>query len=794
MLRSYFKSAWRNLWKHRLFTLINVIGLGLAMAMCLLIIIQVQSGFEIDSFHPYPNRIYRIISDVTNEEGKTFSMASTPLPLADKLAQEQSSVEDVAEVIRGFGGNFNNRIKTLSAWGQYVSPGYFKIFNFPLEKGQPAIAPYTVVLSHETAEKFFGNIDPIGKTLEQKDIGIFTITGVFAPMGKKRSHLDADIVVSMATYPLLNTASTQNEWLNYNAYTYVLLQKGTTAAQLDRMLAAVSTENKKHIDLTGLTDYRFEKQRLSEISPDFRGLMNNPGVEPWFKLLVNIIMLLILISLAIFNYTNLTLTRSLSRTREVGVRKVAGAARWQLVMQFLVESVLIAFCALLIGVLGLFAMKSYIHARWLVWEVQHPLLLWTAFTGFALLTGLTAGIVPARILSAAKPTAVLKGVLGPAGFGKIGFRKVLIVVQFAVSLIFMVGTAMMYSQFRYMATDNQNFNRKNILNIPLTAASQAPLLRNEISRLPSVKTIGATSAPLNEAAGRIKITRKERTTAGMDPLDAFTYSVDATFIRNMKLTFVAGNNLPESGSDTTRGRFVVINEKAVASLGVTDPRSAIGQTMMLDSNEVIIAGVVKNFNFMRYEMPVTPLVLQYDPLSFKTLSLLVQEGTQQEALTASLQNIWKKLFPYEPFLFSWYEQQMYDSYMENEDLKINGVLILIVFVIASLGMLGVVTHSTEKRAKEVVLRKIMGAGMGQLMYLLSWGFVKLMLIAALIGLPLGGFLGYLFLHIFTYHASPGIGIYLVCLNSLAIVGIMTIGVQVYRAALINPANTLRQES
>ncbi|MBV8252036.1 MAG: ABC transporter permease [Chitinophaga sp.] len=794
MLRNYFKIAWRNLWKHRLFSLINVIGLGLAMAICLLILIQLQSSFEKDGFHPYPDRTYRIISDVTNADGKTYAFASSPMPLANKLLQEQSSVEEVAQVIRGFGGNFSTRVKSLSAWGHYVSPGYYKIFNFPLEKGQPAIAPYTVVLSHETAERFFGNDDPIGKTLVQKDGGTFTVTGVFAPLGPKQSHLDADIVVSMATYPLLNTEQAQQDWLNYNAYTYVLLHKGTPPAQLDHMLAQVRADNRKQVDYTGVKDLHFQGQLLSDISPDYKGLQNNPGVEPWFKILVNMIMVLVIISLAIFNYINLTLTRSLSRTREVGVRKVAGAARWQLVMQFLIESVLIAFCALIIGVLGLYSMKSFIHARWLVWEVQHPYLLWLSFISFTLFTGLIAGAAPARIMSAAKPVAILKGALGPVGFGKIGFRKGLIVIQFVVSLVFMVGTGIMNSQFRYMATDNKNFNRKNVLNIPLPDAGNYPLLHNEIAKLSTVNSIGATSAPLNESAGRVNITRDARAKAGMDQLQAFTYSVDAAFIRNMKLTFVAGNNLPENNVDTSKGHFVVLNEKAVQSLGITEPKASIGQTMMLDSNEVIIAGVVKNFNFMRYEMPVTPLVLQYDPAAFKTVSLLVQEGAQQDAVIASLQKIWKRVYPFEPFLYNWYERQLYERYMENEDMKLNAVIIFIVFVIASLGMLGVVTHSTEKRAKEVVIRKIMGAGIGQLMRLLSWGFVKLMLIAVVIGLPLGMFLGSLFLRIFTYHATPGIGVYMGCLGSLALVGIMTIGVQVYRTAHINPANTLRQES
>jgi len=202
---------------------------------------------------------------------------------------------------------------------------------------------------------------------------------------------------------------------------------------------------------------------------------------------------------------------------------------------------------------------------------------------------------------------------------------------------------------------------------------------------------------------------------------------------------------------------------------------------------------VKNFNFMRYEMPVTPLVLQYDSHAFKTLSLLVQDGTKQEPLVASLRGIWKRLYPYEPFLYSWYEQQMYDNYMANEDLKLFGVIIFIVFVIAALGMLGVVTHNTEKRAKEVGIRKVMGAGVGQIMRLLSWSFIKLILIAAVIGLPLGGFLGSLFLHIFTYRATPGIGIYAACMGCLSLVGVLTIGIQTYRTAMLNPATTLRQE-
>jgi putative ABC transport system permease protein len=793
MLRNYFSIAWRNLWKHRLFSLINIIGLGLAMAICLLIIVQVQGSFEKDSFHPNPDRAYRILSNVTDKEGKVVSLATTPLPLGPKLLQEQTGIEQMAQVIRGFGGSFSNRIKSLSASGHYVSPGYFQLFNFQLEKGSPAIAPYTLVLSHETAEKFFGNTDPIGKILESKELGAFTVTGVFAPLAARQTHLEADMVVSIATYPLLNPGSSQNDWLNYNAYTYVLLQKGVASNRLEDILEQVMADNKKYVNLSSVKDVHFRKQLISKISPDFQGLLNNPGVEPWFKVLVNIIMMLVIISLAIFNYTNLTLTRSLSRAKEIGIRKVAGAARWQLVLQLLMESVLVAFCALIIGFVVLQLMQSLIHARWLIWEVQHPFALWLAFIGFTLFTGLVAGIAPAQILTTGKSVDMLKGTLGSAGFGKTNLRKSLIVIQFAVSLVFMVFSAIMYSQFHYMATDNHNFNRKNILNMPLADHTTYRLLRNEISKLSGINNVGAASAPFSEPAERAMITHHARIKAGMERLPAYKYAVDAAFIRNMQLSFVAGHNLPENPSDTPKGRFVVINEKAVQSLGFGDPRSSIGQLIVLDSSEMIVAGVVKNFNFMRYEMPVTPLVLQYEPHAFKTLSLLTQHGIKRASIIISLQNIWKRLYPYEPFLYNWYEQQLYDKYMENEDLKLFGVIILVVFVIASLGMLGVVTHSTEKRAKEVGIRKVMGAGAGQIMRLLSWGFVKLMLLAAVIGLPLGGFLGSLFLHIFTYRATPGIAIYAVCLGSLSLTGVLTIGIQVFRTAMLNPAITLRQE-
>lgn len=793
MLKNYFKVAWRNLWKHKLFSLINIAGLGMAMAFCLLILIQVQSSFEKDGFHPYPDRTYRIIADVSNQEGKSFSLAGAPLPLAEKLRNRQSGIELVARVIRDFNATLSNSEKSLPVSGLYVDPDYFRIFGFPLEKGGPAIAPRTVVLTHETAQRFFGDTDPIGKTLNQREMGAFTITGVFAPLKGKKTHLAADMVLSMATYPLLRPEVVQDDWLNYNAGTYVVLHKHTRPEALDIALADIAKSSRSYAGPKAVKDYSFRKQLVSRISPSFETLYNNPNVEPFFKVLINIIMAIVIVSLAGFNYVNLTLTRSLGRAREVGIRKVAGARRRQLVLQFLLETAIVSVLALGVGYLGLLTMQRFIHAGWITWEVQHTGLLWLFFVAFALLTGIIAGMLPARILSAYQPVQVLKGMLTPASLGKIGVRKALIVIQFVVSLVFMIFTATMYSQFRYMATDNGNYNRRNLLHIPLAGNINYRLLVNEMAREAGVQRIGMASGAFSEAAGRVKISRYEQQLAGIGPQDAFKYSADARFIENMRLNFVAGGNLPSAVRDTGRGSFAVINEKAVQTLGLGNAREAVGKTILVDSSEMTVTGVVKNFSFMRYELPVVPLVLDYDPAAFKLLSIEVAQGTMPQQMTAALEQIWKRAYPYEPFTHSWYEQQLYEDFMGNEDMKLFGTIVCVVFVIAAMGLLGVVTYSTEKRTREVGMRKVLGASVTQIMGLLSWSFLKLILIAAAIALPLGAFLGSLFLNIFTYHASPGIGIFLLCAGSLFLTGVLTIGIQTYRAAMADPAKILRAE-
>ncbi|MCF0073292.1 ABC transporter permease [Dyadobacter sp. CY261] len=791
MLKNYLKIAIRNLWKHKLFSLINIGGLGLAMTFCFIQLIQVQSTFEKDTFHPFPDRTYRILTDATGKDGKVYRLASTPFPLGQQLQDGQSIVEKVVRVNRTFAGDLSNGVKTLRTNGLYADSSFFEVFGFKLEKGTPATEPRTAVLTCDMAERFFGTVNPVGKTLTNKDFGSITITGVLKSIDPYQTHLQADMVLSMATLPLIKSDLNTNNWLDYNSYTFVLLTKGASRDALDRVLTGIASENHKTIDFKEIKSHTFRSQALSEISPDYENLLNNPYVEPIWKITVGLLIPLIIITLAGFNYINLTLTRSLGRAREVGVRKVAGAKRRQLIFQFLIETMIIAFLALGIGYLGLLLMQANVHVRWLTWQVNDNRLLWLVFILFTLITGFLAGLLPARILSGYQPVNILKGETVTGGIGKLGFRRVLIIVQFVVALVFMTGTGIMNSQFKYMATDNENFNRKNILNIPLVADSDFKLLGNEMSRQAGVKRVGLASATFNDMAGKVKLSKLTEKRNEASQKEAYVYATNAGFIENMRLKFVAGENMPVS-SDTSV-HFVVLNENAVRSLGWKNAKDVVGQTIVLNQTEVIVSGVVKDFCIIRYELPVMPLVLAFDPKEIKVISLEIAEGTDPEQVTAALAAVWKKFHPHESFVYSWYEQQLYDQHAGGGDQQLTNIMLFLVFAIAAMGLLGIVTYSTGRRIKEVGVRKVMGASVAQIMHLLSASFVKMILIAAIIAVPIGYLLGSLFLNIFTYHATIGPGVFFSCLAALLTIGLFTIGIQTYKAAATNPAETLRND-
>lgn len=780
MIKNYIKIAWRNLWKNKLFSFINILGLGLAIPFALLSLMQVQSAFESDNFHPGREKIYRVTTQLKTPAGELTKYGSSPMAVANDLKENYSFVEKATYATWEFGGELTNQLKTIQTGLLFVEPEFFEIFAFPLQKGTLPRAPNTLVLTQKMAEVFFGDIDPIGKTLFHQDYGDFTVTGILKAYDKN-THLRSDVYVSMASYK----NHTNEDLYDLSGYTYVKLLHKENRKDLDKALASITVKTNKFLSDSDARR-NFQSQAFTSISPDFEELENNPYVESLRDLSVNFFMALAIILLAGFNYTNLTLARSLNRAREVGIRKVSGATRRQLMGQFICESIVIALFALVIGFLLLKLMEQTITVNWIIWDVDNYLILWAVFIIFTILIGAIAGIIPARILSGFSPAKVLKGNLNPASFGKIGFRKSLVVVQFVVTVCFIFLIANMFSQFNYMATDNENFNRKDIYNIAL--GEKPSLLSNDIASHKNVEQIGFTSAPFGGTSMTAGIKNKKL----QENIAASYYAVDANFISIMDLELLAGENLPESSRDSL-SQYVVVNEKTLYSLGMGQPIEAVGKTFYLNGQQVIIKGVVKDFCYYIYQFQTRPLVLQYNPKKFNVLSIKTKGDIDEPAFRSAMGSILKKHNPSGEITISNYEKDLYDRYYPGADMKFMGMVCLSILIIAIMGLLGIVTYTTEKRFKEIGIRKVMGASVLTIITELSSGFLKLLLISTAICLPLGYGTSYLFINIFAYNNGVAIGLMFLLLFLILLIALLTIAIQATKAAVANPVKVLRTE-
>ncbi|MCM4161484.1 FtsX-like permease family protein [Antarcticibacterium flavum] len=782
MIKNYFKIAWRSLWKNKLFSLINILSFGLAIPFALLSLMQVQSAFEVDNFHLEPNRIHRVITNVEDGNGNITPYASSPGSIADDIQTRIPFVDKSTITKRAFNWELTNKIKTIRVNSLYVDPAFFEIFNFPLEQGSYPILPNTVVISREMAKVFFGDTNPVNQTLSHHDYGNFTVTGVLKPH-KANTHFRSDVMVSMATFSKFNETAPTDA---LSGFTYVKLHEQANKQDLDEALVQISKSYAGDNPLLK-EKYGFRSQKLSQISPDFEALENNPYADSLADLSVNFLMALAIILLAGFNYTNLTLAKSLNRAKEVGVRKVSGASRSQLFTQFICEAVLVAFIGLATGYLFLKIMEQHLSLNWIIWEVDNYFVLWSIFIGFAIIMGVLAGIIPAKILSSFTPSRVLKGDINPASFGKIGFRKSLVVIQFVVTACFIFLITNMYSQFKYQATDNENYNRKNIYNIAIHGDHE--LLRNEIAAHKDVENIGLASSPFGGTShnGNIKTEKLE------ENVKASFYAVNAGFLENMNLTFLAGENLPEVAG-ATPSPFVVVNEQTLFALNLGTPAEAVGKTIYLnDQQQVRITGVVQDFNYHVYQFPTRPLVMQYDPLKFSILNIKMKGDVNDKVFKADIEALHKKYFPGEELAFSNYEEELYDRYFQGEDMKFLVMVCFTIFTIAIMGLLGIVTYTTEKRLKEIGIRKVLGASVSAIVRELSSGFLKLLLISAAICLPLGYLISFFFVNIFAYNNGVALGLMLLLYLSILCFALLTIGIQAARAAMANPVSILRTE-
>jgi putative ABC transport system permease protein len=786
MLQNYFKIAVRNLWKNRLFSAINIFGLASGLMVCLLAMAHIKGALDYDNFHADRNRIYRILTDVVNEEGDKTSYATSPMPLAEVLKKDYAFVENTARVVRTYGDITANK-KTLNAITFAVDPSFFRIFSYPLQTGRPATEPNTAVISQKTAERFFGTSDPIGKTLQQEGMEPMIITGVLAK-APARSHLPMEVLLSMPDK--MRLAAMHNGWKQFNeGYTYILLKQVVAKDQLTNVLSSIAERATRSLDQKKVKSYHFRSQGLVDISPATEELMLSTYEPQYTGLLAEMCVGLVTLLMAAFNYINLTLARSMSRAREVGIRKTSGALRWQLLAQFMAESVVLSILSLGLSYLMLELVRPMPFVQqWLIGDVVWDWKLWSSVVIFSVGAGILAGMIPARVLSRFQPADVLRSRSGIKVIRGISLRKTLIVLQFSISLIAMISLLTMMRQQHYMATADYGFESHNVLNIPLNDIPY-DRLANEISRLAGVKSVSGTSELFGHYGDMGMIKPKKH---GVDSMSTFKVNVGNDFVSTLDLTLSAGRDLPKistNGSD----RMVLINEEAVKKFKLGTNKDAVGQTIWLnDSTELQIAGVVKDFRFTSFSWQIMPLVMMQHTSELKYLNIAVNEASRQN-VHAEIAGIMKRIKPFEPFEGQWYDDFLFEHHSHSDDINFMALLLGLSFSIACLGLLGMVTYNTQTRIKEVGIRKVMGAEVVQIIWLLSRDFVKLLSIAGAIALPLGYMAGYAFLFNFAYHVSIGFETIGLCFGVLFILGTLIICTRTYKAANGNPVEALGNE-
>jgi putative ABC transport system permease protein len=803
MFKSIFTTAIRNILRNRVFSAINLVGLSVSMSLGMLIIQIAKEAFSYDKFHQDSERIYRINTMALRVDGGKEPYASTPFPLGTVIRENYTFAEEVVQLNRRLNGDVTYGNVNVPVSGLIVDPSFITMFNFPLDRGNPSTAlsePNNLILTAETAERIFGKVEPLGQTLTLGGYGEFVVSGVLKETDNK-THFDFQVLGSTKALPAFEKdgiiSSTLEDWNNYyGSYVYFKLKAGHALSEVDQALKEISSKYYSGLQLeTRDKGYEFYLHPLAEITPGPE-LSNQMG-QGMPSFLLNFMAILggVVLLMSVFNFTNLMIAKSLGRAREIGVRKVVGARRAQVFLQFVGETVIFSLVALVLSyVLLQFLKTGYLNmpfSQEFDTRLNEDWVLYAFFVLFAVAVGLLAGLLPAGYLSAFKPVKVLKDTSNLKVYSRLTFRKVLMVVQFAFSVFFVITVLIIYTQVDFMLNADYGINQKDILNIRLQGVPFQKAA-NEVKSLPGVINVGGVSHALGTWADLSSDYKKNREDK---PFVMRDFRVNDVYLNNLELKFLAGRNF-DPAEQGEREKHVVLNETALSHFQFANPVDAVGQAIYVeDSTMLTVIGVVKDFNFRPLSYKIGPLALRYQTSQLNHLSLKIAPG-QKEAVLAALQPVWKKLDSVHPFEAMMMDQQIDDAYSQagfDSILIMVGYITFLTVTLACLGMLGMAMYATQVRVKEVGIRKVMGATVTSVVYLLSKSFMYLIGAAVLIGAPLSIFAGNFFMSQYAYQV--GISVWVVA-GGIAIVvglGLLIISSQTWHTAAANPVKSLKYE-
>ncbi len=807
MLQNYLKIAWRNLTRNKAFSAINIVGLALGLATCLLIGLFLLDELSYDRFNDKADRIVRVVFRAIMNGGE-INEASVMPPVAQTLKTEYPDVDDATR-IRVAGapaimvGNKTFRDNQMA----YVDPNFFQVFSFPLSQGDAKTAlvqPNTAVISQELARTYFGRENPVGQLLTMKGPNtLVKITGVVDRM-PVNAHFHFDMFLSMAGMAEAQSTS----WMTSNFHTYLVLKKGYDPKQLEAKLPrTVRTYMGPQIQQAfGMSMAQFSQKgnRLSlrlqpltdiHLHSNLTGELAANGDVQYVYIFGAIALFMLLI--ACINFMNLSTAGASKRAKEVGVRKVMGSTRQSLTNQFLIESLLLTMIALVLAVGIVYLALPFFNdlaGKTLTLTVSDAVWLLPALLMLGLLVGVLAGSYPAFFLSSFKPIAVLKGSKFRVGQTSIGLRSGLVVVQFFISIILIVGTAIVYQQLTYIQHKKLGYAKEQVLVLSDTwqLGQKAAVFRDQILQNPRVVNASLSgylpAGPSN--------TNNYLMHPGSNPtqlVKAIRYDVDYAYIPTLGMQLAAGRNFSKAYGTDSSG--VILNETAARILGWSD--KAIGQTIGHTENEGMqqtytVIGVVKDFHFRSLHEAIAPLVMV---LGHDNGALIIKAKTaDMTGLLASLETDWKKLAVDAPFTYSFLDKRFNNTYLaEQKTGRILGIFAGLTIFIACLGLFGLATFTAEQRTKEIGVRKVLGASIASIVALLSRDFLRLILIAIVLASPVAWYAMNQWLQDFVYKITIEWWVFALAGLVAISIALLTVSFQSMKAALVNPVKSLRSE-
>ncbi|SDM17236.1 FtsX-like permease family protein [Catalinimonas alkaloidigena] len=805
MLRSYLKTSGRSLVRNPLFSAINVIGLAISLSVGLLVLSMLADLFAYDDFLPNKAQVYRIVTSLQRQEGPGMELASTSLKAGKAIRENVPGLGAVTILRNGFGGDAQVGDRTLPLSGRWADGHLFQVLPYPLRQGNPATAlqePYSLVLTETTAERLFGTADALGQTVRLDTLD-YTVTGVVRDL-PKFSHLRFDVLASLATLENQMAAADGQDsdgdflsWENvYMNYVYLTLPQADAVQDVEARLAQLCARENAQLPASAHLSVTLELQPLHDIVLG-RTLSNpiGPTMIPLALWILSGLALVVILS-ACFNYTNLSIARSLRRSREVGVRKVIGALRSQVLGQFLIESVFISLLALGFAVV-LFAvlrtqflgLSSYLSDVFTL-QLSFRLVAW--FVVLAVVVGLVAGVLPALFFSRLPALQVMKNMSALPLFRRITLRKALIVVQYTFSLMFITTTLIGYQQYKSFVSFDLGYSTQNILNVKLQGNPTAPV-KQALAALPGVGDI-SVSRMVTSLGSYYGSTVKYQ-----DPQDStnvWLNAVDEHYLPLHQHQFLAGRNFHPKAEGETESE-VIVNEQVLKRFNIAnqDPQQALGEVLKTDRKELTIVGVLKDFHYGTVESKIDPVLFRYsanEPGGYLNLQIVSRD---LPTTRAQIEAAWKQLDPVHPLEARFYDDQIEEAYNQfSVMIKVIGFLAFLAICIASMGLFGMVVFTTETRLKEVSIRKVLGADEARLIYLLSRGFLMLLGLAAAVALPVT----YLFferviLPNFAYHPPIGWGALVLGTVAVGSIAALMIGSQTWKVARTNPADVLKSE-